>query len=44
MADHTHGTMNTNAQEKTFDGFVKFVSRAVVVIIVGLALLAMING
>lgn len=23
MAEHKHGTMNTEVQEKTFDGFVK---------------------
>ena len=33
MAEHEHGTMKTDAQEKTFDGFVKFVSRACLVII-----------
>ena len=33
MAEHEHGTMKTDAQEKTFDGFVKFVSRACMVII-----------
>lgn len=33
MAEHEHGTMNTDVQEKTFDGFVKFVSRASIVII-----------
>ena len=33
MAEHEHGTMNSDTQQKTFDGFVKFVSRAVMVII-----------
>jgi hypothetical protein len=33
MAEHEHGTMNTEANEKTFDGFVSFVSRSVMVII-----------
>lgn len=33
MAEHEHGTMNTDVQEKTFDGFVRFVSRASIVII-----------
>ncbi|MEH6831730.1 aa3-type cytochrome c oxidase subunit IV [Sulfitobacter sp.] len=33
MAEHEHGTMNTDVQEKTFDGFVKFVTRACLVII-----------
>lgn len=33
MADHEHGTMNTDTQQKTFDGFVSFVTRSVIVII-----------
>lgn len=33
MAEHEHGTMDTTTQEKTFDGFVTFVSRSVIVII-----------
>lgn len=41
MAEHEHGTMNSEAQEKTFDGFVKFVSRASIVIIGILLFLAL---
>lgn len=33
MAEHEHGDMNSDAQEKTFEGFVKFVGRACMVII-----------
>ncbi|MCX7566923.1 aa3-type cytochrome c oxidase subunit IV [Sulfitobacter sp. F26169L] len=33
MAEHEHGSMNADAQEKTFDGFVTFVTRAAMVII-----------
>ncbi|WP_299024979.1 aa3-type cytochrome c oxidase subunit IV [uncultured Sulfitobacter sp.] len=33
MAEHEHGTMNSDSQQKTFDGFVTFVTRAVIVII-----------
>ncbi|MDG1066957.1 MAG: aa3-type cytochrome c oxidase subunit IV [Sulfitobacter sp.] len=33
MAEHEHGTMNSDTQQKTFDGFVTFVSRACMVII-----------
>ena len=45
MAEHhEHGTMNIDVQEKTFDGFMKFVVRSVIVIIVALILLALING
>lgn len=44
MAEHKHGTMEISVQEKTFAGFVTFVTRSVVIIIVGLILLALING
>jgi hypothetical protein len=44
MAEHKHGSMNTEEQEKTFAGFVTFSVRTVVVIIVALILLALING
>ena len=33
MAEHEHGTMKTDVQEKTFNGFVTFVTRATLVII-----------
>lgn len=33
MADHKHGDMNIDTQEKTFDGFMKWVTRSVIVII-----------
>lgn len=44
MAEHKHGEMDITTQEKTFDGFVKLTTRAVIVIIVSLILLALING
>ncbi len=44
MATHEHGTMDTSVQEKTYAGFVTFVARTIVVIIVALILLALING
>ena len=34
MADHTHGEMDIETQEKTFDGFMKFTTRSVIAIIV----------
>ena len=40
MAQHEHGTMNIDAQEKTFDGFVKFTVRTVIVIVLVLIFLA----
>lgn len=44
MAEHEHGSMDTSVQEKTFDGFIKMVTRTTIVIIVALVLLALING
>lgn len=44
MAEHKHGSMNIEAQEKTFAGFVRLTTNAVIVIIVMLILLALING
>ena len=40
MAQHEPGSMNIEAQEKTFDGFVKFTVRSVIVIIAVLVFLA----
>ena len=39
MADHEHGTMNTDVQEKTFDGFMSFVTKSVIIILVLLVLM-----
>ncbi|MEP5761933.1 MAG: aa3-type cytochrome c oxidase subunit IV [Litoreibacter sp.] len=44
MADHDHGKMDISVQEKTFEGFVKFMSYSIVAIIVFLIFLAMVNG
>ncbi|SLN20791.1 Cytochrome c oxidase subunit 4 [Roseovarius litorisediminis] len=44
MADHKHGEMNIEVQEKTFDGFVKTVAWACVVIIATLIFIALVNG
>ncbi len=40
MADHEHGTMDYKEQAKTFDGFVSFVTKTVIVIVVLLVLMA----
>lgn len=34
MAEHEHGSMDTSVQEKTFDGFMSFVTKSVIVILV----------
>ena len=40
MAEHEHGNMNIDVQEKTFEGFVTFVTRSVIAILVLLVLMA----
>ncbi|MFZ5965260.1 aa3-type cytochrome c oxidase subunit IV [Thalassococcus sp. BH17M4-6] len=44
MAEHKHGEMDIEVQEKTFAGFISFVTKTVIVILVAVILLAMING
>ncbi|MDT8326457.1 MAG: aa3-type cytochrome c oxidase subunit IV [Roseovarius sp.] len=44
MADHKHGEMDIQVQQKTFDGFVKYVTYSVVVIIGVLVFLALFNS
>lgn len=44
MADHKHGEMDISVQEKTFDGFMKFVTRGAIICIVILIFLALVNG
>jgi len=44
MAEHKHGEMDTKAQEKTFEGFVRFTIWTVVAIIVTLVFIAIVNG
>ena len=39
-SDHKHGEMNTDVQERTFDGFMSFTVKSVVVILAILILLA----
>lgn len=44
MADYKHGEMNVSGQEKTFDGFLRLMTRSAIVIIVALIFIALING
>ncbi len=44
MAEHDHGRMDITEQERTFEGFVRWTIRTVIVIIVALILLAIVNG
>ncbi|GAA6174322.1 aa3-type cytochrome c oxidase subunit IV [Sulfitobacter pacificus] len=40
MAEHEHGSMDYSEQQKTFDGFMSFVTKSVIAIIVLLVLMA----
>ncbi len=44
MAEHKHGTMNVHAQEKTFDGFISFVTKSVIVILIAVVFLALVGA
>ncbi|MEO9865572.1 MAG: aa3-type cytochrome c oxidase subunit IV [Yoonia sp.] len=44
MADYKHGEMDITVQEKTFDGFIKMVTRGTIAIIVFLIFLALVGG
>ncbi|MGR3495471.1 aa3-type cytochrome c oxidase subunit IV [Citreimonas sp.] len=41
MADHKHGSMDITQHQKTFDGFMRYVVRTGIVIVVVLILLAL---
>ena len=44
MADHEHGSMNIDAQEKTFASFMSFTTRSVIVIIIALVVIAILGA
>ena len=44
MDEHKHGEMDTEVQEKTFEGFVKFVTWSVVLIVAFLIFLAIVGA
>lgn len=44
MAEYKHGSMDITEQEKTFDGFIHFVIRAVIVILAIVVFLAVFNS
>lgn len=44
MAEHKHGSMDITDQEKTFEGFITFTIKSVVVILVLVVLMAMWNA
>ncbi len=44
MAEHKHGTMDIEVQEKTFETFMKFVVRGAIVVICILIFMAIFNS
>ena len=44
MAEHKHGEMNIEEQEKTFRGFISFSNKAVIATILVLIFTAMVNA
>jgi hypothetical protein len=44
MADHEHGNMDIEDQKKTFEGFVKFVTWSVILIVAFLIFLALVGA
>jgi Bacterial aa3 type cytochrome c oxidase subunit IV len=44
MADHKHGGMDISVHEKTFGGFITFVTRAVIVILIAVVVMALANA
>ena len=44
MAEHKHGSMNTEVQEKVFGGFVRIVAWGAVLSLAFLVFLAIVNG
>ena len=44
MTEHKHGNMDTEVQQKTFEGFVKVVTWTVIVIIATLIFIALIGA
>ena len=42
--EHKHGSMDTEVQEKTFDGFINWTTKTVVVFILALVFIALVNG
>jgi len=44
MAEYKHGSMDISGQQKTFDGFMWFVSRGTILSILVLIFLALVNA
>lgn len=44
MAEHKHGEMDISVQEKTFDGFIKYVTWGAIISILILVFAGLVNG
>lgn len=44
MAEHKHGEMDISVQEKTFDGFLKMVTKGAIISILLLIFIGLVNG
>ena len=44
MSKHEHGSMNTEVQEKTFEGFMSVVTKTAIVSILVLVFMALVNS
>jgi len=44
MGEHKHGSMDISAQEKTFEGFIKMVTRGTILTIAVLIFMALVNS
>ena len=44
MAEHKHGEMDISVQEKTFDGFIKMVTRGAIICICVIIFIGLVNG
>jgi hypothetical protein len=44
MSEHKHGSMDYSVQEKTFEGFINFTIRSVMVILVLVVIMAVFNA
>ncbi len=42
--EHVHGSMDVTVQDKTFETFLKYVTRAIIVIVVALVFVALVNA
>ena len=44
MTNHEHGSMDIKAHEKTFIGFVKFMTYSIILILLAVVFLAIVGG